>query len=57
MDGAPSHDVPPGSLAVPSLLPIGTVVAGRFQIEALADVGGMGAVYRATDKETASGSR
>ncbi len=51
MDGAPSRDVP-GSLPVPSLLPVGSLVAGRFEVESLADFGGMGAVYRAKDKLT-----
>ncbi|QRN98820.1 protein kinase [Archangium violaceum] len=38
---------PPAPLA-PSL-PAGTVIAGRFTLEALAGHGGMGTVYRATD--------
>lgn len=37
--------------AHPDLL-VGTVVAGRFQVEALAGQGGMGAVYRCTDIST-----
>ncbi len=52
MDGAPSRDAPPGSLPSPSLLPVGALVAGRFEVESLADFGGMGAVYRAIDKLT-----
>src|SRR5262245_8087555 len=32
----------------------GAVIAGRFEIEALAGSGGMGAIYRAKDRTTAS---
>ncbi len=37
---------------MPSLAAIGTRVAGRFLLEALAGEGGMGAVYRARDEQT-----
>ena len=40
------------SSMAPSVLPTGALVAGRFEVQALADWGGMGAVYRAEDKHT-----
>jgi serine/threonine protein kinase len=43
--------VPVTSQAAKSLLGVGEVVAGRFEIVALADFGGMGAVYRARDRD------
>ena len=44
---SPAPAQPPTPLA--SSLSAGTVIAGRFTLEALAGRGGMGAVYRATD--------
>jgi hypothetical protein len=46
----PAPAEPPAQLA--ASLPAGTVLAGRFTLEALAGRGGMGAVYRATDSLT-----
>ena len=43
---------PVTSAAARSLLRVGEIVAGRFEIEALADWGGMGAVYRARDRHS-----
>jgi eukaryotic-like serine/threonine-protein kinase len=48
----PTSAVPVTSEAARSLLSVGEVLAGRFEIMALADWGGMGAVYRALDRET-----
>jgi tetratricopeptide (TPR) repeat protein len=48
----PTSAVPVTSEAARSLLSVGEVIAGRFEIAALADWGGMGAVYRALDRET-----
>jgi tetratricopeptide (TPR) repeat protein len=48
----PTSATPPTSEAARSLLAVGEVVAGRFEIVALADWGGMGAVYRVLDRET-----
>lgn len=48
----PTSALPVTSASPKSLLSIGEVVAGRFEIVALADWGGMGAVYRALDRET-----
>jgi tetratricopeptide (TPR) repeat protein/tRNA A-37 threonylcarbamoyl transferase component Bud32 len=45
---------PATSAAAKSLLRVGEMVAGRFEVEALADWGGMGAVYRARDRYTGS---
>ncbi len=39
-------------MTVESLIPSGTVVGDRFEIESLAGTGGMGEVYRARDRET-----
>ena len=57
--GAPPPTVSsPGGAATSamakSLLRVGEIVAGRFEIVALADWGGMGAVYRARDRHTGS---
>jgi tRNA A-37 threonylcarbamoyl transferase component Bud32/tetratricopeptide (TPR) repeat protein len=41
------------STAAKSLLRVGEIVADRFEVVALADWGGMGAVYRARDRHTA----
>jgi len=43
--------VPVTSQAAKSLLGVGELVAGRFEVVALADWGGMGAVYRARDRQ------
>jgi tRNA A-37 threonylcarbamoyl transferase component Bud32/tetratricopeptide (TPR) repeat protein len=43
---------PTTSAAAKSMLRPGEIVAGRFEVEALADWGGMGAVYRARDRHT-----
>jgi tRNA A-37 threonylcarbamoyl transferase component Bud32/tetratricopeptide (TPR) repeat protein len=43
---------PTTSAAAKSVLRPGEIVAGRFEVEALADWGGMGAVYRARDRHT-----
>jgi len=48
----PTSAVPATSEAARSLLTAGEVIAGRFEVQALADWGGMGAVYRARDKVT-----
>ncbi len=48
----PTSAVPATSEAARSLLSVGEVISGRFEIAALADWGGMGAVYRALDRET-----
>ncbi|HEY8086663.1 MAG TPA: protein kinase, partial [Polyangiaceae bacterium] len=40
------------TLALPHLLPAGSLVAGRFVIVSHAGSGGMGAVYRARDEQT-----
>jgi eukaryotic-like serine/threonine-protein kinase len=45
---------PTVSTAAKSLLRVGEIVADRFEIAALADWGGMGAVYRARDRHTGS---
>ncbi len=47
-----SGSAPPTSAVAKSLLRVGELVAGRFEIVALADWGGMGAVYRARDRHT-----
>jgi hypothetical protein len=50
MDSPPTWRAPAQPLATPTAsLPAGTVIAGRFSVEALAGNGGMGTVYRATD--------
>ncbi|MGD0528024.1 MAG: protein kinase, partial [Polyangiaceae bacterium] len=49
-----STTAPATSAAAKSLLRVGELVAGRFEILALADWGGMGAVYRARDRHTGS---
>jgi tRNA A-37 threonylcarbamoyl transferase component Bud32/tetratricopeptide (TPR) repeat protein len=46
--------VPATSAAAKSILRVGEIVAGRFEVEALADWGGMGAVYRARDRYSGS---
>ncbi len=43
---------PSGSAASRSILDVGEVVADRFEVAGLADRGGMGAVYRARDRQT-----
>src|SRR5579859_7093058 len=43
-------NAPVTSAAAKSLLRVGEIVVGRFEIVALADWGGMGAVYRARDR-------
>src|ERR1700690_3111812 len=48
----PTSAVPATSEAARSLLTAGEVIAGRFEVQALADWGGMGAVYRARDAVT-----
>jgi tetratricopeptide (TPR) repeat protein len=48
----PTSAMPVTSEAARSLLSVGETVAGRFEVAALADWGGMGAVYRAADRET-----
>jgi tetratricopeptide (TPR) repeat protein len=49
----PKTTSPPAtSAAAKSLLREGQIVAGRFEVEALVDWGGMGAVYRAHDRYT-----
>jgi tRNA A-37 threonylcarbamoyl transferase component Bud32/tetratricopeptide (TPR) repeat protein len=50
--GPSTTAAPPTSEAAKSLLSAGEVVGGRFEILTLADWGGMGAVYRARDRET-----
>jgi tetratricopeptide (TPR) repeat protein/tRNA A-37 threonylcarbamoyl transferase component Bud32 len=47
-----SASAPATSAAAKSLLRVGEIVAGRFEIVALADWGGMGAVYRARDRHS-----
>src|SRR5271165_7165053 len=42
----------PTTSAAKSLLRVGEMVAGRFEVLALADWGGMGVVYRARDRVT-----
>jgi tetratricopeptide (TPR) repeat protein len=42
----------PGTGAPPSALNVGEVVADRFEVQGLADQGGMGLVYRAKDRQT-----
>jgi tetratricopeptide (TPR) repeat protein len=44
----------PTSRGAKSILSVGEVVSGRFEIVALADWGGMGAVYRAHDRHSGS---
>jgi len=51
LPGPSTTAAPATSEAAKSLLTVGEVVGGRFQIETLADWGGMGAVYRARDRE------
>src|SRR6202020_2352459 len=41
-----------GTGAPPSALNVGEVVADRFEVQGLADQGGMGLVYRAKDRQT-----
>jgi tetratricopeptide (TPR) repeat protein len=48
----PTSAVPGTSEAARSLLGVGEVIAGRFEVVALSDWGGMGAVYRALDRDT-----
>ncbi len=43
---------PRTSESAKSILTVGELVSGRFEVVALADWGGMGAVYRAIDRET-----
>ncbi|HEY6461290.1 MAG TPA: serine/threonine-protein kinase, partial [Polyangiaceae bacterium] len=50
--GPPTVSSPTTSAAAKSLLRVGEIIAGRFEIVALADWGGMGAVYRARDQHT-----
>jgi tRNA A-37 threonylcarbamoyl transferase component Bud32/tetratricopeptide (TPR) repeat protein len=52
--GGPPRTVssPATSAAAKSLLRVGEVLAQRFEVLALADWGGMGAVYRARDRQT-----
>jgi tRNA A-37 threonylcarbamoyl transferase component Bud32/tetratricopeptide (TPR) repeat protein len=45
-------DPPATSAAARSLLAVGEIIASRFEIVALADWGGMGAVYRARDRHS-----
>ncbi len=54
LPGPSTTAAPATSEAAKSLLTVGEVVGGRFQVETLADWGGMGAVYRARDRETGS---
>ncbi|HEX8794504.1 MAG TPA: protein kinase, partial [Polyangiaceae bacterium] len=54
LPGPSTTAAPATSEAAKSLLSAGEVVGGRFEIQALADWGGMGAVYRARDRETGS---
>ncbi|WP_257458300.1 serine/threonine-protein kinase [Archangium lipolyticum] len=50
MDSLSTRQAPAEPLAPQApLLPAGTIIAGRFTLEALAGHGGMGTVYRATD--------
>lgn len=54
LPGPSTTAAPATSEAAKSLLSAGEIVAGRFEVQALADWGGMGAVYRGRDRETGS---
>jgi serine/threonine protein kinase/tetratricopeptide (TPR) repeat protein len=49
---AAASEVNSGTPATSSALNVGEVVAGRFEVQGLADQGGMGLVYRAKDRHT-----